>query len=55
MGGWGGLSLLPYEGHFSVEPVTGGPGSVFCLRSSTVREYELAGRKPSGGWLFPNS
>ena len=44
----GGLTLLPYEGHFSIEPVTGGPESVFYLSSSTVGGYELAVRKPSG-------
>lgn len=44
----GGLMLLPYEGHFSIEPVTRGPESVFCLSNSTVGGYELAVRKPSG-------
>lgn len=44
----GGLTLLPYEGHFSTEPVTGGPVSVFCLSNSTIRGYELAVRKTSG-------
>lgn len=48
VGGWGGLMLLPYEGHFSIEPVTGGPERVFCLSNSTIRGYELAVRKPSG-------
>lgn len=38
----------PYEGHFSIEPVTGGPERAFCLSNSTIRGYELAVRKPSG-------
>lgn len=44
----GGLMLLPYEGHFSIEPVTGGPESMFCLCNATIGGYELAVRKPSG-------
>lgn len=48
VGGWGGLMQLPYEGHFSTEPVTEGPEHVFCLSNSPIRGYELAARRPSG-------
>ena len=48
VGGWGGLMQLPYEGHFSIEPVTEGPERVFCLSNSPIRGYELTVRKPSG-------
>lgn len=39
VGGWGGLMQLPYEGHFSIEPVTEGPERMF--RSATLQSEDM--------------